>query len=364
MINVTKPAKPPLDEYLKYLAGIWDRGHFTNHGPLCLELEERVQKYLEATHFHYVSNGTLALQLALKSLGRIGEVITTPFSFVATSSSIVWEGFKPVFVDIEPDYLTINPDRIEEAITDKTVAILATHVFGNPCDVEKIQKLAEKHHLSVIYDGAHAFGTHYKNKPLSCYGDITALSFHATKLFHTVEGGGIVTADATTSAKIVNMRNFGLDGPETVTGVGINAKNCELHAAMGLCNLPHVKSSIQRRRYIFDLYEHYLISTTYRVSRPLIRENTDYNYAYYPVLFDSEKLLLQAKDLLNKEEINPRRYFYPSLNTVCYLEGQKMSISEDISRRVLCLPLFDEMTESLIERICQIIYPALMREAA
>jgi dTDP-4-amino-4,6-dideoxygalactose transaminase len=363
-IHVTKPMKPPLTEYMSYLADIWERGHFTNHGPLCLELEEKIKDYLEAEHFLYVSNGTLALQLALKALGKTGEVITTPFSFVATTSSIVWEGLVPVFVDIEPHHLTLDPAKIESAITEKTVAILATHVFGNPCDVEKIEEVARKHQLVVIYDGAHSFGVRYKGKPLTQYGDMTTLSFHATKLFHTVEGGGVVTENADFAKSTASMRSFGMEGSEVIKGLGINAKNSEVHAAMGLCNLPRVKNAIQRRKYISDLYDFYLTVGKGALSRPLIRSGTDYNYAYYPVLFDSESALIQAKSILNSEGIYPRRYFYPALNGICYVDHSPMPIAEDISRRVLCLPLFDEMSEPLVERISHALCSILRQEVA
>lgn len=364
MINVTKSMKPSIAEYMDYVAGIWERGHFTNYGPLCIELEEKLKNYLKAEAFFYVSNGTIALQLALKALGKTGEVITTPFSFVATTSSIVWEGLRPVFVDIEPDHLTLDPAKIEAAITEKTVAILATHVFGNPCDVAAIESIARKHQLTVIYDGAHAFGVHYQGKPLSHYGDITTLSFHATKLFHTVEGGGIVTRNEDFAKSIINMRNFGLEGPDVITGLGINAKNSELHAAMGLCNLPRVKNAIQRRKHICEMYDYLLAAAGVPVTRPAIRTGTDYNYAYYPVLFSSESALLKAKSLLSAEEINCRRYFYPVLSGLAYVEKQAMPIAENISQRVLCLPLFDEMSDPLVERITQTLCLALLREVA
>lgn len=364
MINVTKCMKPPIAEYMGYLSGIWERGQFTNHGPLCLELEKKLQDYLDAENFYYVSNGTMALQLALKALGKTGEVITTPFSFVATTSAIVWEGLVPVFVDIEPNHLTLDPAKIEKAITEKTIAILATHVFGNPCDVEKIEEIARRHQLMVIYDGAHSFGVRYKGQSLTQYGDITTLSFHATKLFHTVEGGGVVTASSDVGQSIARMRSFGLEGPENIRELGINAKNSELHAAMGLCNLPQVKHAIQRRKYICDLYDCHLKSCEVALSRPVIRTGTDYNYAYYPVFFNSENALLEAKALLNNEGIYPRRYFYPALNNICYVAHSTMPIAEDISRRVLCLPLFDEMSEQLVERISNTLSSILMWEVA
>ena len=237
MIPVTKPFLPPKEEYEDFLRGIWSRNWLTNNGPLVNELELRLKEYLKVKHLLYLSNGTIALQIAIKALGLKGEIITTPFSYVATTSSIVWENCKPVFVDIDPKTLNIDPEKLETAITKKTTAILATHVYGNPCDIEAIQAIADKHHLKVIYDAAHCFGTKYKGKSVFEYGDVSTTSFHSTKIFHTVEGGAVFTKDPSMLKRMAYMRNFGHDGPEKFNGVGINGKNSEFHAAMGLVNL-------------------------------------------------------------------------------------------------------------------------------
>ncbi|HEX8531371.1 MAG TPA: DegT/DnrJ/EryC1/StrS family aminotransferase, partial [Cytophagales bacterium] len=353
MINVTKTYLPPLEEYHQYLQGIWERVHVTNHGPLVLELEAKLKAYLGVKHLFFVNNGTIALQIAVKALGLAGEVITTPFSYVATTSSLVWEGCRPVFVDIDPETLTLDAARIEEAITDQTTGILATHVYGNPCDVDAIGQVAGRHGLKVIYDAAHAFGVHYRGKSLLDYGDVATLSFHATKLFHTGEGGAIVTNDDALAHRIAYMRNFGHNGPEAFWGVGINGKSSELHAAMGLCVLPRVAGLIESRRQLFATYDALLAKAD--LQRPVLRPATEYNYAYYPVLFPTEEKLLEARDALNREDIFPRRYFYPALNTLDYAGGQSLPVAEDVARRVLCLPLYHDLERADAARIAGII---------
>ena len=317
------------------------------------ELEAKLKAYLGVKHLFFVSNGTIALQIAIKALDLHDEVITTPFSYVATTSSLVWEGCQPVFVDIDPNTLCIDPDLIEAAITPRTTAILATHVYGIPCDVEKIRSIAEKHHLNVIYDAAHTFAVKYLGKSLVSYGDISTLSFHATKIFHTVEGGAIITDDDELAHKISYMRNFGHKGQEDFWGVGINGKNSEFHAAMGLCNLPHVPEIMAARKLICELYDELLAGSG--LTRPIIPEGTDYNYAYYPVLFPSEDALIQVRDRLNEIQIYPRRYFYPSLNDLPYVKQSPFPIAETASPCVLCLPLYLELTISEIDKIMLII---------
>jgi dTDP-4-amino-4,6-dideoxygalactose transaminase len=353
MINVTKTYLPPLSEYTKYLEGIWERVYLTNHGPLVLELEEKLKHYLGVKHIFFVSNGTIALQIAIKALDLTGEVITTPFSYVATTSSIVWENCKPIFVDIDPVTLCIDASLLEERITPSTSAILATHVYGNACDVESLDKIAKKYQLPIIYDAAHAFGTLYKGKSLLNYGDISTLSFHATKLFHTVEGGAIVTNDDELAHKISYLRNFGHNGPEAFWGVGINGKNSELHAAMGLCVLPKVPELIKRRKEISELYDELL--KDYPVTRPSLQGEITYNYSYYPVVFPSEELLITVRTALNAKQIYPRRYFFPSLNTLHYVNNQSAAISEDISKRVMCLPLYYDLQDMEVMYICEAI---------
>jgi dTDP-4-amino-4,6-dideoxygalactose transaminase len=354
MINVTKTYLPPLEKFNKHLEKVWESGWITNHGPLVLELEEKLKEYFGIKHLFFVTNGTIALQIALKAARAKGEVITTPFSYVATTSSIVWEGCTPVFVDIDPDTFTINPELIESAITPLTSAILATHVYGLPCNIEMIEKIAKRHKLKVIYDAAHAFGVTYKGRQLASYGDISTLSFHATKLFHTVEGGAILTNDSRLAHEIEYMRKFGHNGPEEFWGLGINGKNCELHAAMGLCIFPEVKRNIDKRKEISNFYYDCLDKTEVSIITTAFKE-VDYNYSYLPILLTSEDLLFEVIAALNEHNVFPRRYFYPSLNNLPYLNYKKMPVSEDISSRVLCLPLYEELELDNVRKISFII---------
>jgi len=340
-IPVTKPFFPPLEEYQSYLSGIWEKEYITNNGPLVQELEVKLNKRLGTQNMVFVSNGTIALQIAIKALQLEGEIITTPFSYVATTSSIVWEGCTPVFVDIDEQTLNIDPKLIESAITDKTCAILATHVFGNPCDVESIQKIADKYNLKVIYDAAHCFGVTYKDQSIFNYGDVSTTSFHATKLYHTVEGGGIFTSDENVKKRVQFMRNFGHDGPGNFNGIGINGKNSEVHAAMGLCNLNYVEKILKTRKQQSEIYDELLLKNIY-LSKQKIIKDANYNYAYYPIIFKNENLLLESISNLEVNGINPRRYFYPSLTELSYVKGD-CPISKSISRKILCLPLFDDL---------------------
>lgn len=352
MINVTKPFLPPRAEFDSYVDGIWERNWLTNHGPLVTELETRLQHYLQVPSLLYVNNGTIALQIAIKALGLHDEVITTPFSYVATTSSIVWEGCSPVFVDIDSTTFNIDPARIEASITPRTSAILATHVYGNPCDVDAIAFIAKKYNLKVIYDGAHAFGTTVDGESVFSFGDISTCSFHATKLFHTVEGGAMITRDPSVVERVVFMRNFGHDGYEKFNGVGINGKNSELHAAMGLVNLKYIDQILLARKLVSSSYDEGLANTGFQKQR--IKESVSYNFAYYPVLFNSERELLQVVTLLNENNIFPRRYFYPVLSDLPYVSGDT-PIAKDISKRILCLPLFYDLKEEDVHRICALI---------
>lgn len=353
MIPVTKPYLPDLKEFDEYIASIWERQWLTNNGPLVNELEIRLKEYLNVNHMLYVSNGTIALQIAIKALGLKGEIITTPFSFIATTSSIVWEGCKPVFVDIEADTFNIDPLKIEEAITPKTTAILATHVFGNPCKVEAIQRIANKHGLKVIYDAAHCFGTKYKGRSIYEYGDISTTSFHATKLFHTIEGGAVFTQNPDLLKKMVYMRNFGHNGPEEFVEVGINGKNCELHAAMGLCNLNHADEILAKRRLLYEYYLKRLVNV--KCSFQKLEANQVYNYAYFPVVFETEELMLNCMNELKNEKVFCRRYFYPSLASLPFLDNTEMPVCDSIVNRILCLPLYHTLTTVDLDMICRII---------
>lgn len=353
MIPVTKPFMPPKDEYDAYINGIWEREYLTNNGPLVRELEMKLKEYLEVDNLLYLSNGTIALQIAIKALGLKGDIITTPFSYVATTSSIVWEGCRPIFVDIDPNTLNINPELIEASITDNTSGILATHVFGNPCDIESIQEIADRHNLKVIYDASHCFGTQYLGKSVFAYGDVSTTSFHATKLFHTVEGGAVFTNDEELNNRMSRMRNFGHAGPENFVGIGINGKNSEFHAAMGLCNLTYIEEILQSRNSQCEYYSQLLKKSSLRSIS--IQELSMWNCAYYPIIFESEKVALRVKEGLEKQDIFPRRYFYPSLNTLEYVKDESEKVSTDVSERILCLPLYYDLTKFDQERIAVII---------
>jgi dTDP-4-amino-4,6-dideoxygalactose transaminase len=354
MIPVTKPFLPPQEEYQRLVDGIWKRQWLTNMGPLASELEMNLKEYLKVNHLLYVTNGTVALQMAIKALGITGEIITTPFSFVATTSCIVWEGCTPVFVDIDEKSLNIDPSKIEDAITDKTQAILATHVYGNPCDVVAIENIAQKHNLKVIYDGAHAFGVEVMGKSIFEYGDISTCSLHATKLYHSIEGGLIVTKCADLLKKMAYIRNFGISGFDTFAELGINGKNSEFHAAMGLVNLNYIQQIHNQRKELTERYNDKLQSL--KAYRPTWHSVATENYPYYPLVLESEELLLKIKLVLDGNEIFTRRYFYPSLaNSLPYLEPKDFVVTDAVSKRVLCLPLFYDLTLEEVDLICRLI---------
>ncbi|WOK06298.1 DegT/DnrJ/EryC1/StrS family aminotransferase [Imperialibacter roseus] len=353
MIPVTKPFLPPIEEYQSLIADVWQRQWLTNNGPLVNELELQLKTKLDIPHLLYVTNGTIALQLAIKALNLRGEIITTPFSYVATCSSIIWEGCTPIFVDIDSKNFNINPDLIEASITPKTTAILATHVFGNACDIEAIGRIADKHNLKVIYDAAHCFGTTYKGQSIFKFGDISTTSFHATKLFHTVEGGAVFTKDSDLLKKLAFLRNFGHHGPKEFEEVGINGKNSELHAAMGLLNLNYLDDILQKRK---QQSLHYIEKLRHSVIQfPTLNKDTKYNYAYFPVVFQSEAQTLKVIQDLEANRISPRRYFYPSLNTVELFGRSSCPESELIASKVLCLPLYHTLTLTDVDYICRII---------
>jgi dTDP-4-amino-4,6-dideoxygalactose transaminase len=353
MIHVTKPFLPPKEDYDRYLTGIWQRNWVTNHGPLVTELEQQLKEQLGVPHLLFLNNGTIALQIAIKALHLKGEVITTPFSYVATTSSIVWEGCTPVFADIHASTFNIDPIQIEQHITPRTSAILATHVFGNPCDVEVIEAIASKHGLPVIYDAAHCFGTTYKGKSVFNYGTISTSSFHATKLFHTGEGGAVITKDPQLLKTMSYLRNFGHESPVDFAMVGINGKSSELHAAMGLSVLPFMPSILQRRKELSLYYDEAIKDL--RVQKQQLLDVSGYNYSYYPVLFETEALLQQSIEILNRHQIFPRRYFYPSLDTLNYVPSQQCPVSRNIAARILCLPLYHDLSFEEIDTIAGLL---------
>lgn len=353
MIPVTKPFLPPQAEFQYYIDGIFKRNWLTNNGPLVNELELEIKRYLDVPHFLFLNNGTIALQIAIKALGLEGEIITTPFSYVATTSSIVWENCKPVFADIDSHSLNIDPKEIEKKITANTTAILATHVYGNPCDVEAIDLIAKKNNLKVIYDGAHCFGVKFKGKSIFEFGDISTISFHSTKLYHTVEGGGVFSKNPELIKAMTFLRNFGHNGAENFEGVGINGKNSEFHAAMGLANLKYADKIINSRILQSQRYDEKLQGL--RINRIQISSECYYNYSYYPIIMSSEKLLLKSIENLNAHNIFPRRYFHPILTKLPYVEFENMPIAESISQRILCLPLYYDLTNEEIDFVCRIL---------
>lgn len=353
-IFVTRPNFPDKEKFKNYIDQIWENKQLTNHGPLHNDLEQRLKEFLNVDYLHFTTNGTLALQIAIRAMGLNGyDIITTPFSYVATTSSILWENCNPIFVDIDSSTLCIDPKKIEAAITKNTKAILAVHVFGNPCAIEAIEEIAKKHDLKIIYDAAHAFGCTYKNKSLLDYGDLSISSFHATKTFHTIEGGCVISHDKITAEKIYKIRSFGHIGDEHFE-LGFNAKASELQAAMGLLNLEAFENGVRKRK---DLFEEYNASLDWnKLEKQKTRDNFIQNYGYYPVIFENENMCLSVIDALNKEDIFPRRYFYPSLNTIPYLrERASCPISEDITKRILCLPLYATLDMQDVKKISSII---------
>ncbi len=357
MIPVTKTFLPPLNELTAQIERAYKNQWLTNRGELVKELEDKLRELLLVSNITITNNGTVPLQIAVKLLGGGGEIITTPFSYVATTAAIVWEHCTPVFVDIHPEYLTIDEKKIEAAITPKTTAILATHVFGNMCHVDVIEEIARKHNLKVIYDAAHSFGVTYKGKSVFEYGDVSTCSFHATKLFHTAEGGAMFCKNEELNKKLFYSHNFGHNGPLAFHGLGINGKISELQAAMGLALFPHLATILKERKQVVEWYNACL--QTSGLQRLKIREQTEWNYSYYPVIFSSEQHLLKVNEALAKTDVYPRRYFYPSLNTIEYTYGVAMPVSESIASRVLCLPLFVGLKEAEVRQICSTVLNAL-----
>lgn len=353
MIPVTRTFLPPHEEYQAQVKRAFDKQWLTNRGELVQELEKKLKAYLAVDNILITNNGTIPLQIALKLLGGGGEIITTPFSYVATTAAIVWESCTPVFVDIHPEYLTIDETKIEAAITEKTTCILATHVFGNPCNISAIENIAQKHGLKVIYDAAHCFGVEHNRKSIFEYGNVSTCSFHATKLFHTGEGGAIFSQDEALRHKLYYSHNFGHKDPIDFHGLGINAKISELQAAMGLAILPYMPQILESRKQTINIYNASLDFS--KIQKLKIRENTKWNYSYYPVIFKSQEKLLEVQKKLNNNNIVPRRYFYPSLNTIPYVNGKSMPVSESISKRILCLPLYVGLSLEETERICRLV---------
>lgn len=349
MIPVTKPYLPSREKLDRYIDGIYEREWLTNNGPLVQELTQRLEQYLGVDNLLLVANGTLALQIAYRTLGLSGrniptEAITTPFTFVATASSLKWEGVEPVFVDIDAGTWCLDPAKIEAAITPRTRAIVPVHVFGNACDIEAIDLVAKKHGLKVIYDASHAFAVRYKNKSLLNHGDAATLSFHATKLFHTGEGGAIVFKYKEDMERAKKMINFGITGPESIEDIGINAKMNEFQAAMGLSVLDEMDENLASRKEIWSQYKNKLDSI---IQLQEIKTELTYNFSYFPSVFDNETNTKTIERTLHENSILAKRYFHPSLETIVGLGGQsKKTISTDISSRILCLPIYGKLTKT------------------
>jgi dTDP-4-amino-4,6-dideoxygalactose transaminase len=341
MINVTKTYLPNKEKYQKYVDEIYESGWITNSGPKVQELERRLAKYLGVKNIILVSNGTVALEIAYRTLAIKGDVITTPFSFVATTSSLVTNGLNPIFADINSDTLNIEPKNIEKLITKNTSAIVPVHVFGNGCEVEEIEQIAKENNLKVIYDAAHAFDVRYKDKSILNYGDISTLSFHATKLFHTIEGGALIINDDSLVQKARYLINFGIENAESIPNLGTNAKMNEFEAAMGLCVLDELENIKTKRKEVYELYIKELRGIIIFQEQ---NNNSTLNYSYIPIILKDEKQTLEVQKILNEKNIFPRRYFYPSLDTLEYIEPKQfMPNSRDISSRILCLPIYPEL---------------------
>lgn len=356
MIPVVKPYLPSREKLDKYLDGIYKRAWLTNNGPLAQELTARLEEYLGVENLLLVANGTLALQVAYRALGVSGhehgeqpEAITTPFTFIATASSLKWDGVQPVFADIDPNTWCINPKNIEQAITSNTRAIVPVHVFGNACDVEAIDEIASRHGLKVIYDASHAFAVQYKGESLLRHGDAATLSFHATKLFHTGEGGAIIFKRKEDLERAKQMINFGITGPESIEELGINAKMNELQAAMGLCVLDEMEGNLTARADVWQRYQEALGNAVQLQDKG---HALSYNYAYFPVVFNSEEKAVRVVAALKDNGVLARRYFYPSLESVGCLEAKvNQPVSKDIASRILCLPTYSSMPTEILEKI-------------
>lgn len=352
MIEHSKPFLPDIEIVKYYLNECYESSRVTNNGPLVQMLEKELAKILAINDLALVSNGTIALQMAYKALNLKGSVITTPFSFAATTSSLLWEGLRPIFVDIDEESLNIDPEKIERLVEEDTTAIVATHVFGNPCDIEDIQRIADKYGLKVIYDGAHVFGSYYKENSLLSYGDLSIISFHATKLFNCIEAGGIYTKDSELFSICKSLRSFGVEDG-VIKRVGTNSKLSEIHAAFGLASIPKVKALLSKRKSQFETYEKMLLAVGRPWRSQKIVEREGYNFSYFPLIFDSAELADKLINVGKEKDIVFRRYFEPSLNTLDILDGvkQRCAISESISKRIVCLPMYDGLDDEEISLV-------------
>lgn len=350
----SKPFLPPVGEYKKRIDEVWNNGWLTNHGPLVREFEKEIAAYLKVSHVSCVSSGTMGLQCALRTLPRGGEIITTPYSYVATAGAVFWEGFKPVFADIEPGSLALDPLRVAEKITPDTRAVLATHVYGLPAQVDALEDLCRAQKLPLMYDAAHAFGVEQQGRSLLSYGDYSVLSLHATKVFHTANGGLVVSRTAEGKALIDGYRNFGHDGPNHFPLPGINGKNSELHAALGLSILPYADMLLEERRSQWQRYRELL---SFLPERHFLNPSAEtlHNGSYFPLLHLDAAFAERAISALLAAGIEGRRYFYPALNTISYLNGTTCPIAERVASSVFCLPLYHGLSHKDQSMITEII---------
>ncbi|MCR5106562.1 MAG: DegT/DnrJ/EryC1/StrS family aminotransferase [Lachnospiraceae bacterium] len=360
-IMVTRSSLPPFDEYVKAISPLWDSAWITNMGENHKRLEKELAGYLGTSDISLFVNGHMALEMCIQTMGLKGEVITTPFTFVSTTHSIVRNNLKPVFCDIKRDDYTMDPEKIEELITEKTEAIIPVHVYGHPCDTDRIEEIAKKHGLKVIYDAAHFFGVKYKGRKAGSFGDASMFSFHATKVYNTIEGGAIATDDEKLITEMNKLKDFGIKNEEEIDGIGANAKMNEFCAVMGLCNLKYVDENIRKRKSVFERYSERL-SEIEGVTIDHYNSDTEPNYAYFPVIFD-ETLFGATRDevydILAEHNIYSRKYFYPLINEVeCYrdiLEHGNTENAKWVSERVLTLPMYASLEKEDVDRICDII---------
>lgn len=360
-VNVTRSSMPPFEEYCAEIRDLWESRWLTNMGAKHRELQDKLAQYLDVEHIDLLTNGHMAIELSLQALELKGEVITTPFTFASTTQAIVHSGLTPVFCDIDPVTFTMDPEKIEALITPRTCAIVPVHTYGMICDVEAIGRIAQKYGLKVLYDAAHAFGVRYKGRGVASYGDVSCFSFHATKVYHTVEGGAACFHDEAFGKRLAQMKNFGLEGPESVEGIGGNAKMDEFRAAMGLCNLRYVDGEIEKRGRVTARYRQHLEGVP-GVQLRVVQEDVQTNHAYFPVVFDETVFGADrdaVKAALEAQGIYPRKYFYPPTNTFpCYggrFDPEKTPVARRVSQRVLCLPMFADMEMELVDRVCEIV---------
>lgn len=359
-ILVTRSSMPDFDEYIDEIRGLWNSHWLTNMGEKHQTLLSMLKEYLDSENVQLLVNGHMALELSLQAMGLEGEVITTPFTFVSTTHAIVRNGLTPVFCDINPNDYTIDVNQIESLITEKTCAIMPVHVYGNICDVEAIDAIAKKHNLKVIYDAAHSFGEKYKGRNVANFGDVSCFSFHATKVFNTIEGGAVVAKSDDMIQKLYDLKNFGIHGEESIPAIGSNAKMNEFCAAMGICNLRHLDREINKRKHVDELYRK-LLANVDGIRTNEEQPNVERNYSYFPIIIDEKvygKTRDEVYDLLKANDIYARKYFYPAVNEIeAYKDSapRETPVAHDISMRVLTLPMYADLDDVTINRICELL---------